>query len=98
MVGTIFIALLLAFLSAFSLAFSGWPCWVAIAAYIICGMLGLVLAVALVSLRSLIMRGSQLVASTITARNSRWRRREKDYLQPRSIPALSDSNSRRNSG
>lgn len=96
MVGIIFIAMFLGSLSAVTLVFSGWPVWVAIAAYLGCGMLGLVLIVAIDLFRPSITKGAKMLAAYV-ARIDTWRQHEQANLQPRPISALSETYSKGNS-
>ena len=90
MVGIVFTAVFIGSLSAVTLVFSGWPLWVAIAVYIACGVLGLVLMAAVEAFRPSITNGLRLVTSRKSRVNVLQKHRQ-TYTQPRPIPALSES-------
>ena len=96
MVGIVFIALFIGSLSAVTLVVTGWPFWVAIVVYIGCGVLGLVLLIAVESFRPSITKGVKLVASFVMRVNNLQKQKQL-YRKPRLIPALSESQSRERS-
>lgn len=89
MVGIVFIAMFIGSLSAVSLAFSGWSLWVAIAAYIGSGILGLTMMVVAEICRAPLSKGIRLVVAS-ASRMDFWRQEGDAYLQPRPIPSLSE--------
>ncbi len=89
MIGIVFVAMFIGSLSAATLVFSGWPFWVAVVAYIFCGVLGFALIVVLELSRQSLLIWMKLIASPV-ARLNFWRVRKDKILQPRTIPALSD--------
>ncbi len=89
MVGIVFFAMFSGSLIAVTLVFSGWPLWLALVAYLGCGILGLVMIVVAEFFRPALSRLLGLNASCVAIKGFE-RHAEGDYIQAKQIPALSD--------
>lgn len=86
MIGSVIIAMFSGSLLAVTLLLVGWPVWVAILAYMGCGMLVLVFMATLKLFRWSISRTARLIVSVLSRRQY-----QRAYATPRTVATLSDS-------
>ncbi len=88
MIGIVFVAMFSGSLMAVALTFSGWPLWMAMASYVGCGLLGLVLCAIVEHVHPSLTNGIKL-ALAFVFRSSNSQKTKQELFQPRPVPALS---------